>query len=146
MPAGSILLGDVAQHLASVDVACNFCERRGKVSIARLMREHGPEMPFPTILRMLSVDYPRRAAGRIAEPCGVHMPELLDTFAPRAGGSPSLTLAGFSGPLDHLLTLARAHQIDLFDISLAALVEQLAAALRQAPATMPLGQKADWVV
>jgi segregation and condensation protein A len=63
-----------------------------------------------------------------------------------AGGSPSLTLAGFRGPLDHLLTLARAHQIDLFDISLAALVEQLAAALRQAPATMPLGQKADWVV
>jgi segregation and condensation protein A len=62
------------------------------------------------------------------------------------GGSPSLTLAGFSGPLDHLLTLARAHQIDLFDISLGALVAQLAAALRQAPATLPLGQKADWVV
>ena len=64
----------------------------------------------------------------------------------RGGGSPSLTLAGFSGPLDHLLTLARAHQIDLFDISLGALVAQLAAALRQAPATIPLGQKADWVV
>ena len=31
-------------------------------------------------------------------------------------------------------------------ISLAALVDQLAAALRQAPATMPLGQKGDWVV
>src|SRR6202789_1781321 len=62
------------------------------------------------------------------------------------GGSPSLSLGGFSGPLDHLLTLARAHQIDLFDISLGALVAQLAAALHQAPATIPLGQKADWVV
>jgi hypothetical protein len=76
-------LGDVAQHLASVDIACNFCERRGKVSIARLMREHGQEKPIPTILRMLSADCPRRLAGRIAEPCGAHLPELSDVFAPR---------------------------------------------------------------
>jgi hypothetical protein len=38
-----ILLGEVAQHLTSVDVSCNFCQRRGKASIARLMREHGPD-------------------------------------------------------------------------------------------------------
>jgi segregation and condensation protein A len=61
-------------------------------------------------------------------------------------GSPHLALDGFAGPLDHLLTLARAHKIDLSDISVAALVEQLATALRQAPANMPLGQKGDWVV
>jgi hypothetical protein len=84
MPAGgSILLGEVAQHLASVDIACNFCPRRGKVSIARLMREHGPHMPIPTVLRLLSADCPRRLAGRIAEPCGAHLPELSDIFAPR---------------------------------------------------------------
>jgi segregation and condensation protein A len=62
------------------------------------------------------------------------------------GGSPSLTLDGFSGPLDHLLTLARAQKIDLAEISLAALVAQLAVALRQAPPATPLGQKGDWVV
>jgi hypothetical protein len=84
LPAGgSILLGDVAQHLASVDLACNFCPRRGKASVARLMGEHGPHMPIPTVLRLLSGDCPRRLAGRIAEPCGVHMPELSDIFAPR---------------------------------------------------------------
>jgi segregation and condensation protein A len=66
--------------------------------------------------------------------------------AGREGGSPYLTLTGFSGPLDHLLTLARAQKIDLSDISLAALVDQLVAALRQAPGTIPLGQKGDWVV
>src|SRR3984957_4576942 len=80
MPAGSILLGDVAQHLASADVSCNFCERRGKVSIARLMSEHGPEMPIPTLLRMLSADCPRRLAAQIVEPCGVHLPALADVF------------------------------------------------------------------
>jgi hypothetical protein len=62
------------------------------------------------------------------------------------GGFPHLTLDGFTGPLDHLLTLARAQKIEIGKISLAALVDQLVAALRQAPANMPLGQKGDWVV
>jgi len=48
MPAqGSILLGEVARHLASVNITCNFCPRRGKASIARLLQEHGPDMPDP---------------------------------------------------------------------------------------------------
>ena len=58
-------------------------------------------------------------------------------------GTPQLALNGFSGPLDPLLTLARAQMINLSAISLTALVEQLVAALRQAPATMPLSQKGD---
>ena len=64
----------------------------------------------------------------------------------RRGGTPSLRLDGFSGPLDHLLARARAHTIDLSQLSLGALIDQLAAALRQAPAALPRGQKADWVV
>jgi segregation and condensation protein A len=60
--------------------------------------------------------------------------------------APSLTLDAFSGRLDHLLTLVRAQRIDLSEISLAALVDQLATALRHAPAQTPLGQKGDWVV
>jgi segregation and condensation protein A len=62
------------------------------------------------------------------------------------GGSPSLTLDGFSGPLDHLLTLARRQKIDFSKIPLASLVDQLVTALRQAPANIPLGQQGDWVV
>jgi segregation and condensation protein A len=62
------------------------------------------------------------------------------------GGTPRLALDGFSGPLDHLLSLARAQKIDLSGISLTALLDQLAAALRQAPAATPLAQKGDWVV
>ena len=34
------------------------------------------------------------------------------------GASPFLTLDGFAGPLDHLLTLARAQKIDLIRIRL----------------------------
>jgi segregation and condensation protein A len=61
-----------------------------------------------------------------------------------AAGTPLLDLDGFEGPPDQLLTLARAEKIDLAALSLTALVEQLAAALRQA--TVSLGQKGDWVV
>src|SRR5271166_3773476 len=49
----------------------------------------------------------------------------------RAGeGAPILDLDGYSGPLDQLLVLARAHEIDLSRLPLVALVDQLAAALQ----------------
>jgi hypothetical protein len=85
MPAGgSILLGDVAPHLASVDIACNFCPRRGKANVGRLLTEHGPHMPIPALLRLLSADCPRRLAARIAEPCGANLPGLVDVFGTKA--------------------------------------------------------------
>jgi segregation and condensation protein A len=60
--------------------------------------------------------------------------------------SPRLTLTGFSGPLERLLILARARQIDLGRVVVADLVDQLATALRQAAPAIPIGQQADWVV
>ena len=57
--------------------------------------------------------------------------------------TPLLDLDGFSGPLEQLLGLARAREIDLARLSLPHLVDQLMAAMQQA---VPLGQKADWVV
>jgi segregation and condensation protein A len=48
--------------------------------------------------------------------------------------------------LDHLLTLARAREIDLSRLPLSVLIDQLAAALREAPPATPLGEKGDWVV
>jgi segregation and condensation protein A len=66
--------------------------------------------------------------------------------AGREGGSPHLTLTGFSGPLETLLTLACAQKIDLSAISLAAMLDQLTASLQQASPKIPLGQKGDWVV
>ena len=71
-----------------------------------------------------------------------------DTDGQERGGegtSPHLDLAGFAGPLAHLLALARAQDIDLTKISVAALVDQLAAALA-AERTTPLAHRGDWVV
>jgi hypothetical protein len=87
MPAhGAILLGEVARHLAAVHIACNFCPRQGKASIIRLMHQHGPEMPIPDLLRLLSHDCPRRRAASISERCGAHFPELSEIFVKKPVG------------------------------------------------------------
>ena len=57
--------------------------------------------------------------------------------------TPRLELDGFSGPLDLLLSLARAERIDLRHLSLRDLVEQLAPALQQAAT---LAERGDWLV
>jgi hypothetical protein len=75
-----------AQHLASVKISCNFCPLRGKASVGRLMKEHGPDMPIPDLLRLMSADCPRRLAARIAEPCGVHLPDLSEIFVKKPPG------------------------------------------------------------
>jgi chromatin segregation and condensation protein Rec8/ScpA/Scc1 (kleisin family) len=62
------------------------------------------------------------------------------------GATPRLTLDGYHGSLAALLTLARRQKIDLATISLLELVDQLAAAMQDAPAATPMGQKADWLV
>jgi hypothetical protein len=85
MPTGgAILLGEVAQHLATIHITCNSCPRRGKASVGRLMPEHRPDMPIPDLLRLMSADCPRRLAARIAEPCGVHLPSEI--FVKKAAG------------------------------------------------------------
>jgi segregation and condensation protein A len=58
-------------------------------------------------------------------------------------GTPPLDLKRFQGSLASLLERARAQQIDLATLSLPDMLDQLAAALRQAAS---LSQKADWLV
>ena len=70
---------------------------------------------------------------------------------PAAGGegegdTPRLQLDDFSGTLAHLLSLARAHAIDLARLSLADCIQQVAAALEQNGPTLCLAQRADWLV
>lgn len=93
----------------------------------------------------------RMGEGARAEPQPVPAAGQLDRTQGRAStrareATPLLSLDGFDGPLERLLTLARAQQIDLSRISLTALLDQLETALRQAPVTLPLVQKGDWVV
>jgi segregation and condensation protein A len=62
------------------------------------------------------------------------------------GRTPLLTIDGYSGSLEGLLTLARSRRIDMAKIPLLDLVDRLVTAVRDAPPATPLGQKGDWVV
>jgi hypothetical protein len=98
----------------------------------------------------LAVQWPMLRFSPCAASGGLSMPDsiadedgnVVGRTGGRAGGSPSLKLDGFAGPLDHLLALARAQKIDLSGIALIALLDQRTAALRQAPTTTPWARKA----
>ena len=59
---------------------------------------------------------------------------------------PTMVLDGYTGPLDHLLAMARAHKVDLARLSLRDIADQLIAAIEQASPSAPLGQRAGWLV
>ena len=77
---GRITLAQIAAHTAWLVVACNRCPRRGRLSVARLLREYGDDGPPGGLLETLSADCPRRIAPTWSERCGAHCPELPRWF------------------------------------------------------------------
>jgi len=64
-----------------LDVACRQCPRQGRLQMERLLAEHGPQMPMPTLRDLLAADCPRRASASFADQChGVHFPQLFALF------------------------------------------------------------------
>ena len=70
---------------------------------------------------------------------------MTDQFRGSQDDTLTLTLDGWEGPLDLLLALARAQKVDLYAISILALVEQYLAYLEQAT-TLKLEIAADYLV
>jgi hypothetical protein len=66
----------VAAQLTMLAIACNRCDRRGQLSIGRLVAEHGAALPMPAMRRVVARDCPRMIAGHIHDVCGVHFPGL----------------------------------------------------------------------
>ncbi|MDT7952396.1 MAG: hypothetical protein RQ966_12910 [Acetobacteraceae bacterium] len=83
MGSGAILLGQVAERTAILDVACTRCERRGRLRVAGLLAQHGPEKPMTLLLDELAADCPRSGSTDIYNQCGAHFPDLPRLF-PRA--------------------------------------------------------------
>lgn len=84
MPQGSYTL---AQYpLDQVDVACETCGRKGRLSKARLMAKHGGEITLPDLREKIAIEAGCMRFGRMHEPCGLHYPGLVRL---RGGDSPS---------------------------------------------------------
>ena len=52
--SSSITLGDLQGKLTMLEVACHRCERRGRVSLARLIEEHGADKGLPDLWESLA--------------------------------------------------------------------------------------------
>jgi hypothetical protein len=78
--SGSIILGDLAQRTAVLEVGCSRCGRAGRYPLAPLIERHGAAFPVPMLLLLLSADCPKRQSISVYDLCGVHCPELAALF------------------------------------------------------------------
>jgi hypothetical protein len=53
---GSITLSELVGKIDLLDIACHRCERRGRVSLSRLIEEHGADMGLPDLWESLAGD------------------------------------------------------------------------------------------
>ena len=62
---GSITLGELEGKMTMLEVNCHRCERRGRVSLSRLIEEHGADMGLPDLWESLADATPfMRSPGR----------------------------------------------------------------------------------
>lgn len=71
-----LTLAELAAAQPMRDVACNRCPRRGRVNVARLLAELGPDFPGPELWPIIAADCPKMVAGnKYHDRCGVHFPQ-----------------------------------------------------------------------
>jgi len=79
---GSITLGELEGKLTMLDVACHRCERCGRVSLARLIEEHGADMGLPDLWESLAGDCPNAHTTALNNRCAIYYPQLPALFLP----------------------------------------------------------------
>src|ERR1043165_2960939 len=62
-------LGELQGKLTIVGVACSKCDRRGRLSVAKLIAEHGADMRLPDLREVLAGDCPRVRATSYGDRC-----------------------------------------------------------------------------
>lgn len=84
MSSGLILLGQIAHHGRTLDVLCTRCDRRGRLSMARLLREFGPQAPVWRAIEHLNDDCAWKASNNIYQQCSLACPQLPEWTRPGA--------------------------------------------------------------
>jgi hypothetical protein len=79
---GSITLGELQSKLTMLEVACHRCERRGRVSVARLIEEHGVDTGLPDLWESLAGDCQHTRTTTLNSRCAIYYPQLPALFLP----------------------------------------------------------------
>ena len=61
----ALQLGDIADKITLLEIACRHCDRRGRLRVAKLIAQHGADMRLPELRYILAADCPRVAAAVI---------------------------------------------------------------------------------
>ena len=77
MRGDAVTLGDITGKFTVIEVACRRCERRGRLSVARLIDQHGADMGLPELQDILAGGCPKTTAVVAGERCSVYYPQLL---------------------------------------------------------------------
>ena len=77
---GSITLSELQGSLPTLDVACHRCERRGRVSLARLIEEHGADTGLPDLWESLAGDRQHARSAAVHNRCAIYYPKLPALF------------------------------------------------------------------
>jgi hypothetical protein len=52
MMAGDVItLGEVAARAEMIEIRCGWCDRHGRLSVARLLAEHGPNAAMGAVMQ-----------------------------------------------------------------------------------------------
>ncbi|HTC77355.1 MAG TPA: hypothetical protein VK657_02010 [Terriglobales bacterium] len=79
---GSITLSELQGKLTMLDVARHRCERRGRVSLARLIEDHGADMGLPDLWESLAGDGQHAHSTAVHNRCAIYYPQLPALFLP----------------------------------------------------------------
>jgi hypothetical protein len=77
MSGSSITLGDAAATFTMLEIACQRCERRGRLRIDRLIERFGADRGLPELADLLRGDCPKAEAVAVGERCSLFYPQLL---------------------------------------------------------------------
>jgi hypothetical protein len=77
----SVILSDLVGRLDKLDVRCTRCTRHGRVKLAKLIAEHGPDLGLPELAVRLAADCPNATSTDSARRCWVHFPQLVKLTA-----------------------------------------------------------------
>ena len=68
---GIVMLGQIADRLPMLNVACNRCDRRGRLRMDCLIAEYGPNLPLPELRRIIVADCIRMQEAKMHDVCGI---------------------------------------------------------------------------
>jgi len=66
-----ISLGDVAARVAMIDIRCGRCDRYGRLSVARLLTEWGPDASLRDIMHEQIGSCPHRNGTQLYTPSAI---------------------------------------------------------------------------